>query len=133
MNGSSVNLEDLLNETFIQLDTTTDVREEEVVGEDDQNKTSHAEVEKQSNMADSDDPNSEGNNSHKHEEQLQPTDLPANQNQVNAIIFTDLVTNIRIRTTKADRQQYQCWEHSLNSKTFLSCARTTRNLVTETA
>ena len=69
----------MFNETFIQLDTTTEVREEEVVGEDDQNKTSHVEEEEQSNMGDSEDPNSEGNIPH-----------------------TDLVTNIRIRTTKTN-------------------------------
>ena len=78
-NDISINLEDLFNETFIQLDTTTEVREEEVVGEDDQNKTSHVEEEEQSNMGDSEDPNSEGNIPH-----------------------TDLFTNIRIRTTKTN-------------------------------
>ena len=69
----------MFNDTIIRLDTTTDVREEEIVGEDDQNKTSYVEEEGQPNMADSDDPNSEGNIPHKHEEQLQPsTDLSAN-------------------------------------------------------
>ena len=59
-------------------------------------------------MADSDDPKSEGNIPHKYEEQLQrSTDLSANQSQVNGMIFTDLVTNIRIKTTKTNRQQYQ--------------------------
>ena len=56
-NDSSINLEDLFHETFIQLDMTTEVCEGEVVDEDDQNKTSHVEEEEQSNMADSDDPN----------------------------------------------------------------------------
>ena len=49
---------------------------------------------------------------HKHEEQLQPTDLSANKSQVNKMIFTDLVTNIRIKTTKTNRQQYQ-WLRTL--------------------
>ena len=94
-NDSSIDLEDLFNDTFIQLDTTTELREEEVVGEDVQNKTSYVEEEGQPNMVDSD-------------EEVQPsTDLSANQNQVNRMIFTDLVTNIRIRTTKTNRQQYQ--------------------------
>ena len=92
---SSINLEDLFNDTSIQLDTTTEVSEEEVVGEDYQNKTSYVEEEGQRNKADSD-------------EEVQPnTDISANQSQVNRMIFTDLVTNIRIRTTKTNRQQYQ--------------------------
>ena len=95
-NDSCINLEDLFNDTFIQLDKITEVREEEVVGEDDQNKISYVEEEGQPNMADSD-------------EEVQPsTDLSANQSQVNRMIFTDLVTNIRIRTTKTNQQQYQC-------------------------
>ena len=79
-NDSSINLEDLFNDTFIQVDTTTEAREEKAVGEDDQNKTSYVEEEGQPNMVDSDDPNSEGNIPHKYEEQLQPsTDLSADQ------------------------------------------------------
>ena len=63
--------------------------------EDYQNKTSYVEEEGQPNTADSD-------------EEVQPsTDLSANQSQVNRMIFTDLVTNIRIRTTKTNRQQCQ--------------------------
>ena len=78
------------------------------MGKDDQNKTSYVEEEGQSNMTDSDDPTSERNIPHKHKELLQPsTDLSANQSQVNRMIVTDLVTNIRIRTTKTNRQQYQ--------------------------
>ena len=101
-NDSNINLEDLFNDTFIQLDTTAEDCAE-VAGENDQNKTSYVEEEGQPNMADRDDPNSERNIHHKYEEQPHPsTDLSANQSQVNRMIFTDLVTNIRIRTTKTN-------------------------------
>ena len=58
-NDSNINLEDLFSDTFIHLDTTTEVCEEEVSGDDDQNKTSYVEEEGQPNMADRDDPNSQ--------------------------------------------------------------------------
>ena len=119
-NDSGINLEDLFSDTFIQFDTTTEVHEEEVVGEDDQNKTSYVEEDGQPNMADRDNPNSEGNIHHKYEEQLQPsTDLSANQSQVNRMIFTDLFTKIRIRTTKTNRQQYQWLGTLAELKDFL--------------